>query len=178
MSDTTPQTEVLVWDASGLFHAGRCDRLDVLLDLSRAGSTTSVRHVTTAAVAEELRNSGIQTPEDVEIVHVDNLDELGALVAWVQRLSSDRHDRGEATVCAWAEVHRATAIMDDATARRAAAHAGLDVHGTLWLLARGATRTGSWSSASMYADLFLQDGARYPFTPGGFRAWASAQGLA
>lgn len=52
----------------------------------------------------------------MDVVHVDHLDELVSLAGWVQRLSSSEHDRGESTVCAWAEVHDAMAVS---AARRA-----------------------------------------------------------
>jgi predicted nucleic acid-binding protein len=168
---------VLAWEASALLHASRTDRLDVLLHL--AGSLApEVRHVTTAAVGEELQIHGLPTPATMSVQHVDGLAELISLAAWVQRLSSRQHNRGEATICAWAEVHGATAIIDDGKARRAASKAGLVVHGTAWVVAQ-AVMLGNETpaGASALLDTFLADGARYPFRTGGFIDWAKNEGL-
>jgi hypothetical protein len=64
-------------------------------------------------VAEELRRRNVLLPSQMDVVHVDHLDELISLASWVQRLSSSEHDRGESTVCAWAEVHDAMAWAKD-----------------------------------------------------------------
>ncbi|MFF1463139.1 hypothetical protein [Streptomyces sp. NPDC058330] len=56
--------------------------------------------------------------EWLEIVHVDDLTEREALVDWMNRVSGAKSNHGEATVLAWAEVHGATAVVDDADARR------------------------------------------------------------
>lgn len=126
----------LGWDASALHHAARADRLDVFGDL-----TKSYDNVTTAAVVEELARYGlaeaVERSEWLRVVHVDGLDELPALVGWVSRLSAGQHHRGEATVCAWADVHGAVAVIDDDNARRTARRAALDVHGSLWVFAAG-----------------------------------------
>lgn len=164
----------LAWDASALHHAARADRLDVLGDVAKAYD-----NVTTAAVIEELARYGLAEAVErsawLEIVHVDGLEELPALVRWIGRLSSDEHDRGEATVCAWAEVHGATAVLDDADAKAAARRGGLDVHGSLWVLAAG-VRAGALGelAADGFADALVREGARYPFAARGFSSWARA----
>lgn len=168
---------VLVWDASGLHHAIRADRLDVLGDVAKAFD-----NVTTAAVIEELAQYGlgeaVARSTWLGVVHVDGLAELPALVRWTGLLSGGQHDRGEATVCAWAEVHLATAILDDAEAKAAARGAGLDVHGSLWVLATG-VRTGALTepAADGFADALMQAGTRYPFALRGFSAWVRGCGL-
>jgi predicted nucleic acid-binding protein len=170
-------TPVLVWDASALHHAARADRLDVLGDIVKAYDS-----VITATVLDELDRHGladaVQHAGWLRVVHVDGLDELPALVRWLQLLSSGQHHRGEATVCAWAEVHGATAIMDDSDAKSAAAHGGLDTHGSLWVLAEG-VRSGTLmdSTADGLADALIREGARYPFVGRGYSAWARRCGL-
>lgn len=162
---------VIIWESSALLHACRTDRLDVLLHLAEA--LGPARHVTTAAVREELAGHDLVLPPSMSVVHVDGLTELVSLADWVQRLSSSVHDRGEATVCAWAQVHGATAIVDDRAARTAAARAGLDVHGSAWVVARAvAIGHEGIANATALLDTLITDGARYPFPRGGFEGWA------
>lgn len=167
----------LVWDASALHHAARADRLDVFGDLAK-----SYDNVTTAAVLEELAGHGLSEAvlraDWLRIVHVDGLKELSALVGWVGRLSAGAHHRGEATVCAWADVHGATAVIDDGDARRTAGVAGLEVHGSLWVLAAG-VRGGALSepAADGLVATLVRDGARYPLHGDAFSSWARARGL-
>ena len=164
--------EILAWDSSALHHALSADRADVLLHLSGAASRGTTRHITTLAVVQELAGNGLGPPPEIETVPVDGLLELVALADWVGRLSSSRHNRGEATICAWAQVHNAIAIVDDRDARTAAQRAGLNVHGSLWLVAR-AVQAGSTDlgSAGNLVDTLLAAGARYPFAAGGFAVW-------
>lgn len=168
----------IAWESSAILHACRCDRADVLLHHADSLSTTPIRHVTTAAVVEELRRHDVSIPERLEVVHVDHLEELQCLVEWVQLLSSKLHDRGEATVCAWADVHAALAIIDDRAARLAAQNAGIDVHGTAWLVAQAvANDRETLTGATALLDTLIRDGARYPFGLGNFPTWAAEQKL-
>ena len=167
----------LVWDASGLHHAAKADRLDVLGDIAKAHD-----NVTTATVLAELERyglaEGVERSGWLRPVHVDGLDELSALVRWLRLLSAGDHHRGEATVCAWAEVHGAVPIIDDAEARAAAVRGGLEVHGSLWVLAQG-VRSGAIaaSAADGFADALAREGARFPFAGRGFSSWARDRGL-
>jgi predicted nucleic acid-binding protein len=174
-------TELLVWDASALHHAALADRLDVLQDLARGSTQRPWRHVTTAAVLDELSSHGLNSSAFawLQTAHVDGLDELHCLVTWMQRVgATDRRNRGEATVFAWADRNDAVAIIDDQSARRAAQQHGLEAHGSLWVMAKGVEHgRASVDSASNLADTLLQHGARYPFEVGGFRHWARCQGL-
>lgn len=112
MTDADPV--ILAWDSSALHHAALADRLDVLGSIVRPW-----RNVTTAAVREELAGNGltIDSEQWLETVHVDGLNELVSLAKWVQAFSCQKHNRGEATVLAWAETHGAVAIIDDRDAR-------------------------------------------------------------
>jgi hypothetical protein len=115
-------TETLVWDASALHHAVAADRVDVLGDLA-----SPWRNVTTAAVGAELRHNGLDLAADwIEIVHVDEPDELRALFSWAQAMDAGPRDLGEATVCAWAEIHGGIPLIDDRAAKRVAVANDLD----------------------------------------------------
>lgn len=168
----------MVWDASPLIYAGRIDRLDVLGEFAKGPAGQPWSNYTTAAVVEELGDNGCLRPEWIEVVHVDHIKELTALGVCLDRVATTTHSKGEATVFAWAEVHGATAIVDDADARRVAQGYGLEVHGLLWVVAT-AVADGRWgeSSAGAFVDQLLAAGARYPFEAGGFVEWASKQGL-
>lgn len=168
---------VLVWDASALHHPARAERLDVLGDIAKWHD-----NVTTAAVVEELDRYGFSDQVErcrwLRVVHVDGLAELTSLVRWTAVLSSDLHDRGEATVCAWAEVHGGVAILDDADAKAVAGTARLPVHGSLWVVAE-AVRAGDLVdvAADGFVRMLVREGARFPSMPDGFCAWARVQGM-
>ncbi|MFF1821074.1 hypothetical protein ACFVWG_27475 [Kribbella sp. NPDC058245] len=168
----------VVWDASPLIHAGKIDRLDVLGELAKGPAANPWNNHTTAAVIEELGEHGCAQPEWTRVVHVDHIKELTALGTWLDRVATTTHSKGEATVFAWAEVHEAVAIVDDAEARKVAQSYGLEVHGLLWVVAL-AIQEERWgeSSASALVDQLLASGARYPFEPGGFSEWARKRDL-
>jgi predicted nucleic acid-binding protein len=108
----------------------------------------------------------------MDIVHVDGLDELTELVDWLEVLGSGEHNRGEATVCAWASINAATVVMDDAEAVRVARERGLQVLRTLGICAHAVKRgVETLAAASAMLDAMMVDGARYPFRPGGFPDW-------
>jgi predicted nucleic acid-binding protein len=170
---------MLVWDASAIYHAHQADRVDVLGDIASSLNGREVEHVMTAAVAKELEMNRVPVPGWVSrIVHVDDLTELVTLTKWVGLISSAAHNRGEATALAWAEVHRAVAIVDDRAARRVARSEHVEVHGVLWVVAE-AINCGHITPASglSFVDVMLSHGARYPFGPGEFLDWARDQKL-
>lgn len=116
----------LVWDTSPLLHAIKSDVIDRLGELAITRHGAARRNVTTAAVLSEITYHGLSTNQLtwLDVVHVDDLAELDALVRWTQLVSGQKSNHGEATVLAWAEVHNATAVIDDTDARRAAQKAG------------------------------------------------------
>ena len=170
---------ILAWDASGIYHAHLADRVDVLGDLVASLDGGNVTNVMTAAVARELESRNVPIPDWIDdVVHVDDLPELVILAKWVNLLSSAHHNRGEATALAWAEVHGATAVIDDRAARRAAATEPVEVHGLLWVVAQ-AVICGHIppATALSFVDMMLATGARYPFGAGEFLNWARDQRL-
>src|ERR1700733_12882692 len=87
-------------------------------------------------------------------------------------------DLGEASVFAAAEIRSATAITDDQAAVRVVRAYGLNVHGTIWLLA-DACRDGkhSESAAGSLVDVLRATGLRLPCTGAEFPAYARQHGL-
>ncbi|KAB1144461.1 hypothetical protein F7R91_21845 [Streptomyces luteolifulvus] len=154
--------------------------MDTLADLAAEYRGLPRRNVTTAAVIEELRHYDLDVSGLgwLEVQHVDGLAELTALVRWMERVSGQKSNHGEATVLAWADVHGAVAVIDDLDARKAARAGGLTVWGVLRVIAEG-VRGGRATEyvASGLVDALLASGARYPFAQGGFLEWARKNGL-
>jgi len=109
--------------------------LDVLGDFVKKTAQEPWQHHVTAAVAEELAVKGQSAPDWATLVHGDGLNEIVAFGAWCQRLvGANPHDRGEASVAAWAESHNAIAIVDDKDARIVMQRNGVQAHGSMWIL--------------------------------------------
>jgi predicted nucleic acid-binding protein len=172
---------VWVLDAMCLSHFARAERLDVLRDL-----LVEKECWTTRVVLEELRQGTTAHPalRDVlagdwlKVAHLDTLDEIRLFTIWVGRLGSGERDLGEASVFAAAELRTATAITDDQGAVRVGRTYGLDVHGTIWLLA-GACRDGKLPepAAGNLVDALRLTGLRLPCTGAEFPDYARLHGL-
>jgi predicted nucleic acid-binding protein len=129
-----------------------------------------------AAAHPELAN--VDTGDWLNVAQLDSLDEIRLFALWASRIGSGERDRGEASVFAIAELHSATAITDDQEAVRVARTYGLDVHGTIWLLA-GACRDGKVSepAAGSLIDALRAAGLRLPCTGAEFPTYACQHGL-
>ncbi|WP_182883571.1 MULTISPECIES: hypothetical protein [unclassified Microbispora] len=165
MSQTQP-APVFVFDAMCLNHFARAERLDVLRDLL-AGITCLTTHV----VREEIRagvedHPALQAVLDTDwlnIARLDSLEEISCFAKWVQRIGSSDRNLGEASVFSAAELARGIAITDDREAVRVGRAHGLEVHGTIWLLAR-AERDGKLNevAAGNIVDALIATGMRLP----------------
>lgn len=171
----------LVFDTSavsGFARAGRLDQLEAL--------THGDQRYITAAVLDEIRqgvplHASLGTVLDaawLQEVRADGLDELRAFAEYVTILGTRGRDFGEASTLAWAETHHATAILDDAIGRQAAALRGVSAHGTLTLIA-GAVSTGviTGDDAAGLVNALRAVGARLPCDGAGFIRWAQGKGL-
>jgi predicted nucleic acid-binding protein len=164
-----------------LSHFARAERLDVLRDL-----LVDKDCWTTRVVLEEVRQGVAAYPElnDVlaadwlTVAELDTLEEIRCFARWVNRLGSGERDLGEASVFAAAELRSATAITDDPAAVRVARTHGLDVHGTIWLLA-SACRDGKLAepAAGNLIDALRATGLRLPCTGAEFPGYAHRYGL-
>jgi len=107
---------VWVFDAMGLSHFARAERLDVLRDL-----LVDKECWTTQVVLEEVRKGVTTYPalravlaaDWIKVARLDTLDEIRLFALWARRLGSGERDLGEASVFAAAELRSATAITDD-----------------------------------------------------------------
>lgn len=169
---------LLAWDTSPLFHAIKAGKLDVLGDITRTWQ--GVRNVTTQTVVDELSTYGLSlaSADWLEIVHVDHLNELTALVKWMDLVSGSNSNEGEATVLAWAEVNGAIAVIDDGDARRIARKYSLPVWGSLRVIATAISEGHATEYVgSTLVDALIDTGARYPCARGQFMSWAKQNGL-
>ena len=170
MTSSSSGLVAYVWDTSSLLHVSIAGRLDVLGEFVKPSTQESWEHCVTAAVAEELVTNGQSAPDWASLVHVDGLNEIVAFGIWCQRLvGADPHNRGEASVAAWAESHNAIAIVDDKDARIVMQRNGLTAHGSLWMLCQ-VINCGRINvrTASGFVDAVIMAGARLPFNAGGF----------
>jgi predicted nucleic acid-binding protein len=170
-----------VLDAMCLSHFARAERLDVLraLLIDRECWTTRV-------VLEEVKQgiaaypalNDVLAADWLKIAQLDTMDEIRQFALWVNRLGSGERDLGEASVFAAAELRSATAITDDPGAVCVARTYGLDVHGTIWLLA-GACRDGKLSepAAGNLIDALRSARLRLPCTGAEFPGYARQYGL-
>jgi predicted nucleic acid-binding protein len=171
----------LVLDATCLSHFARADRLDVLRDL-----LVGRRCWTTEIVLAELSRGLVDYPmlrhvseqEWLLIAGLDSIAEIRLYDTWRRRVGSTERDQGEASVFAAAEQRAATAITDDRRAAQVGRFHGLDVHGTVWLLA-GACRQGKLPLGGTGAliDALRATGHRLPCTGAGFASYARQHGL-
>ena len=172
---------VLVFDTMVLSAFAKADRLDLLGSLL-AGSDC----FTTDVVLDEIRRGIADWPqlasvEDSEWLDIATLatdEDLTAFVEWTTRIGSGERDLGEASVFAFAEVHEATALTDDGSATRVGRSHGLDVHGTLWLIAGFCSAEKLTEHAAVnVVDALAGVGLRLPCTGSQFPAWARRNAL-
>ena len=175
------QSEILVFDTGPLSHFALADWLGVLKavvgnrtalipDLVaaelRAGSTTDGR-IAAVADAKWIEVRALHTDDD--LLHFAHFSSL---------LVKGSRNLGEAAVLALAKSMSATAVIDDRAARKAARDTGVELRPTLALLCE-AIRLDllTVKLVAALADDLLATEYRLPFSPGGFEAWATANGL-
>ena len=172
---------IFVFDSTPLSCFARAKKLSLLEQL-----TSGHERVTTRAVLEEL-DEGVCDYPSLQDVHklswlriepVDGLPELRLFADYARSLGSGKHNVGEATVLAWAECHQATAFTDDQVAVQLGLKRHVRVLRTLALVA-GGVKQGVLSEleAQALADELVRAGARFPFSPGAFVAWAKRHSL-
>ncbi|TDE47523.1 hypothetical protein E1295_22495 [Nonomuraea mesophila] len=179
MSSAEPDP-VLVFDATCLNHFARAERLDVLRDL-----LVGIACLTTHVVREEIRAGAqahpiLQTVLDADwlgLARIDSLEEIKCFAKWVHRIGSSERDLGEASVFSAAELSGGIAITDDREAVAVGRAHGLEVHGTVWLLAC-ATQDGKLSevAAGNIVDALSATGMRLPCTGSTFGPYIRGNG--
>jgi predicted nucleic acid-binding protein len=172
----------LVFDASPLVHFARAGEFEVLKQL-----VNGYRCVTTRAVRDELQrgaakdarlHEALNVPW-LETVSTDELEVLYAFAAYMDRLGNRTRNAGEATVLAWAEVHAATAFVDDQVACNVGRQRRVTVRRTLGLIIDG-YRRGLFSEdrAQQLVNALAEEDARFPQEARhDLFDWARQQGL-
>jgi len=171
-----------VFDTSVLGHFARSGELDTLEEL-----TGHCRCVIPAEVMAEIVRGMAAYPALApalrvtwaEIVELTEVAEIVAFARYKAELGGGpTRNKGEAAVLAWTAVNGGTAIVDEAAATRAARRDGMDVHGTLWLVANGVRgELLDRHTAEVIVDSLVATGMRLPVDGAGFFTWAYGEGL-
>jgi len=181
VTEASAATAPVVLDATCLSHFARADRLDVLQDLlvgRRCWTTETVLAELNRGIADYPLLRNVSGQEWLLVAGLDSVAEIRLYDTWLKRVGSAGRDQGEASVFATAERQRATAITDDRKAAKVGRFYGLDVHGTIWLLA-AACREGKLTAAGAGSliDTLRATGHRLPCTGAGFPGYARQHGL-
>ncbi|MFI7147534.1 hypothetical protein ACIBO2_21675 [Nonomuraea sp. NPDC050022] len=173
--------EQLVIDSSPLNYFARSNQLPLLGKLLAGLTCLIVR-----AVEEELLNGGSKHAQLYQVsmqpwlttVDATTLDYLSLFSEYHGRLGRGSRNIGEAATLAYAELHNATAMIDDRAGRRHGLDRGVKVTGTLEILCTG-VREGVVEEQEVVAvvDLLRDHEAFLPCDGAGFFAWARAEGL-
>ncbi|MEU3017889.1 MULTISPECIES: hypothetical protein [unclassified Nocardiopsis] len=176
-----PPSEEIVLDTGPLSHLTEAGWLGVLRTV--AGPRTVV---ITGEVEHELRQGAHTRPYLQQVLGAEwpkrHTLESGAEIESFARFSeflvAGGRNVGESSVLAYAQVHKATAVIDDRAARRLAQDAGIPFQGTLGLLCE-AIRAGLLTTAMVgsLADHLLETAYHLPFPAGGFERWANDHGI-
>lgn len=172
-----------VFDAGPLHYFAGASQLEALRALcgdARCTVTTAVLHELQRGASAQPRLQDVLDAEWIERVTLEDLDELQAFAIYARHIgSSPVHDTGEAATLSWAQVHAATAIIDDRAAVRVGRQHGVTVHGTLWLVVVG-LETGALTehAAVQLVSALLDAGAWFPLSSAeDFIPWARENGL-
>jgi len=110
--------------------------------------------------------------------HFARADRLRRFTVWTGRVGAGTRDLGEASVLAAAEELDAVALVDERDATRVGRAYGIEVHGTVWLLAQ-ACRDGKVTEvgAGNLVDALSATGMRLPCTGAEFPRFVREHGL-
>lgn len=172
----------LVFDNTPLSHFARAGRLDVLEKL-----VAPYRCITPAEVTAEIHVGFVEHPslgkvlavpwlETVELIEVED---VVAFARYKSELGGGpEKNNGEAAVLAWASIHSGIALIDERAGTRIAQRDGIEVHGTLWLVAN-AVRSEKMErhDAERIVDDLIATEMTLPCDGAGFFAWAYREGL-
>jgi predicted nucleic acid-binding protein len=171
----------LVFDSSPLSHFARADELETLAEI-----TASHERFVTQAVLDELSRGVADHPLLADVsrlpwlvrVRSDSLAELAVFAEYARVLGSGARDVGEASTLARAEIDGQIAIVDERAGTRLGRERGLEVHGTLWLIAEGysAGLLGD-AQAEDLVDALSDAEAWFPCRGSEFLDWARSEGL-
>jgi predicted nucleic acid-binding protein len=181
MNEISPTRRALVFDSSVLSAFAEADQLDMLghyLTGEECYATDVVRDELRIGAATRPQLEAVECAEWLRRGELSTDAELLSFAHWATLLGSGVHDLGEASVFAYAAAHGSISVIDDRPATRVGRTYGLDVHGSLWLIA-GFCRAGKLTeyAAARLIDALRSVGARLPCTGNEFSGWARRQGM-
>jgi len=175
-------TGVLVFDNTPLSHFARAGRLEVLQKLTagrRCVMPEEVANELLQGVAEHPALAKVLAADWIEVVELTEAAEVVAFARFKGELGGgvDRNN-GEAGVLAWTLHNGGVAVIDERAGTRIAQGQGIEVHGTLWLVAN-AVRDHHLSrdDAERIVDELAATDMALPVDGASFFAWAYAEGL-
>lgn len=178
---TSEGEQALVFDTGPLAHFAEAGWLSMLRSV--AGSRPvlipdGVRAELQDGLHTNPHLQAVLEAEWISVVSLNSADELAAFGVFAERLVVGTRNVGETEVLAYAKVHGATAVVDDGPGRRAANDNGVLLQPTLALIIEAIrNELLTVSMAEDLADHLLETEYRFPFKPGGFRAWFEEYGL-
>jgi predicted nucleic acid-binding protein len=172
----------LIFDNTALSHFARAGHLDVL---ERIVATN--RCIVPAQVITELHDGMVDHPSLasaisaswLKVVELLEVNEVVAFARFKAELGGGlAKNNGEAAVLAWTSVNGGTAVIDERAGTRIAQREGINVHGTLWLVANGIrAKELSRDEAVRIVDDLIASEMALPVDGQGFFAWAYQEGL-
>jgi predicted nucleic acid-binding protein len=123
---------------SAILRAARLDVLTSLVQSQRCVTTPEVRAELLSGTAEYPEISQALTLPWLGTVELTQVMELAAFARYKSELGGGvTRNMGEAAVLAWAKINGGIVIIDERAGSRMAQREGIEVHGSLWLLASG-----------------------------------------
>lgn len=172
----------LVFDNTPLSHFTRAGRLGVLEKL-----VAPYRCITPAEVTNEIHDGIAEHPslakvlsaQWLEVVELRETDEVVAFARYKAELGGGPgRNNGEAAVLAWTSVHGGIAVIDERAGTRMAQRDGIDIHGTLWLVANGIrSKVLTRPDAERIIDELAATDMALPVDGAGFFSYAYTEGL-
>jgi predicted nucleic acid-binding protein len=154
----------------------------VLQNLTAAHRCVTPSEVSKELVAGIAEHPALAKAIDLDWVEIVELEDVREIVAFARYKAEfgggPERNNGEAAVLAWASINDAIAIVDERVATRAARRDGIEVHGTLWLIANG-VREGMLKreAAERMVDDLASTEMKLPVDGAGFFVWAYTEGL-
>ncbi len=175
-------TGALVFDNTPLSHFARAGRLDVIEKLvagRRCVTPEEVANEIVVGVPEHPALAKVLASDWLEVVGLAETAEVVAFARFKAELGGGiGQNNGEAAVLAWTASNDGVAVIDERAGTRIAQREGIEVHGTLWLMAN-AVRDGHLTriQAEQIVDQLAATDMALPVDGEGFFAWSYKEGL-
>lgn len=161
----------LAFDCTALSHFARAGRLAELRAITAADECrvpAEVLDELARGVARYPELGGVTSQTWLQTVELNELNEVVAFAGYKGELGGGpERNNGEAAVLAWVTVHGGTAIIDETVATNIGDSAGIDVHGSLWLVIRAfKNNVLDRATSEGIVDDLISTGMRLPVADG------------